>query len=134
MYAARDLSLKRDVAVKALRADLHWTPDPLKRFRREAESVARLRHPNIIPIYSVGETEEIAYLVMPLIRGMSLREKLKEKKKLEIPETCRKTGRSASPRVSSPSRHGKPRERGASHRSSGYRKGEGAQARTPSAA
>lgn len=72
VYAARDQRLDRDVAIKALRYDLFPSRMVLERFRREARSVAALRHPNILPVYAVGEGEGIAFMVMPLIRGESL--------------------------------------------------------------
>lgn len=72
VYAARDRQLDRDVAVKSLRHDLFPTRLVLERFQREARSVARLRHPNILPVYAVGEGEGLAFMIMPLIRGESL--------------------------------------------------------------
>jgi serine/threonine-protein kinase len=76
VHAARDVRLKRDVAVKTLRYDLHATPLLLTRFRREAETMAKLRHPNILPIYTVGESEGLAFFIMPLVTGMTLKEAL----------------------------------------------------------
>lgn len=73
VFKARDLRLKRDLAVKVLRPDLGLSPDLLQRFRREAETIAALRHPNIVPVYDVGEAEGLAYIIMPLIQGESLR-------------------------------------------------------------
>jgi serine/threonine-protein kinase len=73
VYKARDLRLKRDLAVKVLRPDLGLSPDLLQRFRREAETIAALRHPNIVPVYDVGEAEGLAYIIMPMIQGESLR-------------------------------------------------------------
>ncbi len=73
VYRVRDIRLKRDLALKVLRPDL-LTSDVLRsRFTREAESAAALRHPNIVPIYAVGEAEGIAYILMPLIQGESLK-------------------------------------------------------------
>ena len=69
VFSAWDLRLKRDIAVKALRADLIVTGGLLERFRREAEAAARLRHPNIVPIYAVGEHEGVAWFTMPLVKG-----------------------------------------------------------------
>lgn len=73
VFKARDLRLKRDLAVKVLRPDLGLSPDLLQRFRREAETIAALRHPNIVPVYDVGEAEGLAYIIMPMIQGESLR-------------------------------------------------------------
>ena len=74
VYAAWDAGLKREVAVKVLRQDLAPEATLVARFRREAETVAGLRHPNIVPIYQVGEGEGIVFFIMPLVRGVSLGE------------------------------------------------------------
>jgi hypothetical protein len=89
VYAARDTRLERDVAVKTLRYDLGVTSALLERFQREARAMAQLRHPNIIPIYSVGEGEGLAYFMMPLVRGETLREHLDRRRRLPIPEARR---------------------------------------------
>lgn len=73
VFRVRDLRLKRDLAVKVLRPDLGLSPDLVMRFRREAETIANLRHPHIVPVYDVGEAEGLAYLIMPLIVGENLR-------------------------------------------------------------
>lgn len=73
MFQVRDLWLKRDLALKAIRADLTLSETLLSRFRREAEAVAALRHPNIVPIYDIGEADGIMYILMPLIKGESLK-------------------------------------------------------------
>ena len=73
VFQVRDLWLKRDLALKAIRSDLVVSETILARFRREAEAVAALRHPNIVPIYDIGETEGIMYILMPLIKGESLK-------------------------------------------------------------
>ena len=73
VFLVHDKRLKRDLALKALRPDLIISEALLARFRREAETVAALRHPHIVPIYDVGEAEGIAYILMPYIRGESLR-------------------------------------------------------------
>ena len=89
VYAVWDQRLERNVAVKALRHDLFPTPDILKRFEREAKAVAKLRHPNILPIYTIGEGDGIAYMVMPLVEGESLRALLERKGKLSEGEAVR---------------------------------------------
>jgi len=73
VFRARDLRLKRDLAVKVLRPDLGLSPEMLQRFRREAETIATLRNAHIVPVYDVGEAEGLAYIIMPLISGESLR-------------------------------------------------------------
>jgi serine/threonine-protein kinase len=73
VYAAVERGLKRDVAVKVLRPELTAESVMRQRFRQEAEAVARLRHPHIVPIYSVGEGDGLVWYVMPLIGGPSLK-------------------------------------------------------------
>ncbi len=73
VFRVRDLWLKRDLALKAIRPDLTVSETLLARFRREAEAVAALRHPSIVPIYDIGEAEGIMYILMPLIKGESLK-------------------------------------------------------------
>ena len=73
VFLVKDKRLKRDLALKALRPDLMLSDQLLTRFRREAETVAALRHPHIVPIYDIGEAAGIAYILMPLIQGESLR-------------------------------------------------------------
>ena len=73
VFLVRDLRLKRDLALKALRPDLLISDALLTRFRREAETIAALRHPHIVPIYDIGEADGIAYILMPFIKGESLK-------------------------------------------------------------
>ena len=84
VFAARDRQLDRDVAVKVLRPELADMPDLRARFRREAEAVARLRHPHLLPIYSVGEEEGLVYFVMPRVVGESLKTRLARERRLAI--------------------------------------------------
>src|SRR5262249_21252313 len=69
VYRARQLALKRPVALKMLGHNAHTLPQALARFRHEAETVARLRHPNIVQIYEVGEQAERPYLALELVEG-----------------------------------------------------------------
>ena len=73
VFLVKDLRLKRELALKALRPDLILSEALLTRFKREAETIAALRHPHIVPIYDIGEAEGIAYILMPLIKGESLK-------------------------------------------------------------
>ena len=91
VYAVWDTKLERDVAVKALRHDLFPSPDLLERFQREAKAVARLRHPNILPIHFIGEGEGIAFMVMPKVEGESLRAALDRERQLSVDEATRIT-------------------------------------------
>ena len=76
VYRARDLRLNREVAVKILRDDLTRDPGFLTRFEREAQVVAGLAHPNIVPVYDVGGEDGAPYIIMEYIRGRTLKETL----------------------------------------------------------
>jgi len=73
VYRARDLKLKRDVAVKVLPSSLATDADALARFEREALAVAALSHPNILSIYDFGNAGGVSYAVMELVEGGTLR-------------------------------------------------------------
>lgn len=89
VYVARDVELERRVAIKCLRHDLFPDSRLVQRFKHEARAVAKLRHPHIVPIYAVGEGEGIAYMIMPLIEGESLRSVLDREGALAIAEARR---------------------------------------------
>ncbi|HKS05893.1 MAG TPA: protein kinase [Gemmatimonadaceae bacterium] len=72
VYRARDLKLKRTVAIKVLPPELGFRAEIRTRFLREAETAAQLSHPNIVPIYSVDEKDGIVFFVMSLIEGQNL--------------------------------------------------------------
>jgi tetratricopeptide (TPR) repeat protein len=72
VYKARQLSLKRLVALKMIRAAPHAGPRELARARTEAEAVARLRHPHIVQIYEVGEHDGLPYFALELVDGPDL--------------------------------------------------------------
>jgi serine/threonine-protein kinase len=95
VYAAFDRRLKRRVAVKVLHEELHRDSALRERFRREAEMVAQLRHPHIVPIYAVGEGD-LAYYVMPLLEGETLAAALERRSRWAFPEVCRILRESAS--------------------------------------
>ena len=76
VYRAQHLRLGREAAVKVLPIALVEEADFLKRFEREASNVAALDHPNILPVWEYGEVGGAPYLVMPLLRGGSLKERL----------------------------------------------------------
>ena len=89
VYAAADRSLKRTVAIKVLRADVADSRTAVDRFRREAEALARLRHPHIMPVYGIGEGEGITYFVMPRIEGESLASLMERGERLSLADACR---------------------------------------------
>ena len=74
VYKAMDKVLKRHVAVKILRDEFTTDEEFIKRFEVEAQSAARLTHPNIVSIYDVGVDGNLHYIVMELIRGKTLKE------------------------------------------------------------
>jgi len=76
VYRGRDQRLNRDVAIKILHEDLTRDPGFLARFQREAQVVASLSHPNIVPVYDVGEEQGTHYIVMEYVRGRTLKEVL----------------------------------------------------------
>src|SRR5262245_31070124 len=74
VYRAHDTKLKREVAVKVLPGSLAGDADALARFEREALAVAALSHPNILSIFDFGREDGVAYAVMELLEGESLRD------------------------------------------------------------
>ncbi|MCB0192292.1 MAG: protein kinase [Anaerolineae bacterium] len=86
VYCARDTVLGRLVALKELKAALLTETSGIKRFRREAKLIAHLDHPHIVPIYDVGQAQGRHFIVMRLIEGQSLADRLAEQKRLTWPE------------------------------------------------
>jgi WD40 repeat protein/tRNA A-37 threonylcarbamoyl transferase component Bud32 len=72
VYRARHLALNRLVALKMVRNAELATPDEQARFLREAEAAARLKHPNVVPIYEIGEHAGKPYFAMELVEGVTL--------------------------------------------------------------
>jgi serine/threonine-protein kinase len=72
----RDVALDRPVAIKVIAPDLASSPASRQRFLREARTVARLRHPNIVTVYTAGEADNLLYFVMEYVEGESLRQML----------------------------------------------------------
>ena len=80
VYKATDLVLKRYVAVKVLRDEFTTDEEFIKRFETEAQSAAKLVHPNIVSIFDVGVDNGIYYIVMELIQGKTLKEIILEER------------------------------------------------------
>ena len=76
VYRARDTKLDRDVAIKVLPEAFNRDPDRLARFRREARALAALNHPNVAAIYGLEESEGVHALVLELVEGLTLADKL----------------------------------------------------------
>ena len=76
VYRAVQQPLGREVALKALSSELFQDDGFVKRFETEAKTLAKLDHPNILPIYDFEMNDGVAYLTMPLIRGGTLRDVL----------------------------------------------------------
>src|SRR5262245_28725392 len=76
VYRAHDTRLKRDVAIKALPQEFSRDPERVARFQREAEVLASLNHPNIAGIYELEESGASRFLVLELIEGETLAEKV----------------------------------------------------------
>jgi WD40 repeat protein len=77
VYAAEDLRLKRKVALKLLAAGLSEDESFRDRFLRESELAASLDHPNIVPIYEAGTTEDLLFIAMRYVEGRDLKERLR---------------------------------------------------------
>lgn len=72
VYRARQESLQREVALKLIRPEQLYFPGARKRFQREVETVARMQHPGIVPIFAVGEEDGIPYFAMEHVGGCSM--------------------------------------------------------------
>lgn len=86
VYLANDTILDRKVAIKVLRGDLSNDEKFIRRFQREALSVSNLSHPNIVEVYDVGEEDGQYYIVMEYIEGKTLKQLLKKRETLTLPE------------------------------------------------
>lgn len=85
VYLARQLSLKREVALKILRRDLADDATALKRFQAEAEAVARVTHANIVQVYAIGEHEGLRYMALEYVAGRNLKDYLARKGPPDLP-------------------------------------------------
>src|SRR5215510_7274000 len=77
VYRARDTKLKREVAIKALPDEFSRSSERVHRFQREAEVLASLNHPNIAAIYDLAEFDGSKFLVLELVLGESLVQRLR---------------------------------------------------------
>ncbi len=89
VYLATDVELDRQVAVKLLAKNLVGDPEVVERFEREARLTAKLDHPNIVPIYDVGRTDERPFIVMKKLEGDTLAGLLRRKGGLSADESLK---------------------------------------------
>jgi serine/threonine protein kinase len=89
VYSARDVRLNRRVAIKVLPPELAFNADVRERFLREAQTSAQLAHPGIVPIYTVGESEQLVFFVMALVDGETLGERLARERRLPVEQVRR---------------------------------------------
>ncbi len=84
VYLAHDVILDREVAIKMLRIDFANEEEFIKRFQREAQSATSLTHPNIVSIYDVGEEDELYYIVMEYVHGMTLKQYIQQHSPVQV--------------------------------------------------
>ena len=103
VYKALCHRLNRPVAIKILKDELFKDAESRKRFHTESQAVAMVSHPNIVNVYDVSHTDSADYIVMELIDGISLKQYLQQKQKLNWRETlhfstqiCPQSGNCAS--------------------------------------
>ena len=89
VYRARDVRLRRKVALKVLPPELAFRDDVKSRFLREAQMSAQLSHPNIVPIYAVDELDGIVFFAMGLVEGETLAQQLAHSPRPDV-ETVRR--------------------------------------------
>jgi eukaryotic-like serine/threonine-protein kinase len=86
VYLARDETLERWVAVKALHREISDQPDQIERFRREARAVAQLSHPNIVAVIDAGEDGGRPYIVFEYVQGETLKDRIERMGRLPLDE------------------------------------------------
>jgi serine/threonine-protein kinase len=84
VFRARDVRLRRSVAIKLLPPELAFREEVRSRFLREAQTAAQLSHPNVVPIYSVDEVDGLVFFVMALVEGESLSTYLKREGRVPV--------------------------------------------------
>lgn len=87
VYKAKCHKLNRNVAVKVLKTEFSTDTNFVIKFKKEAQSAAGLSHPNIVNIFDVGDEGDVHYIVMELIEGITLKDYIQKKGKLEIRES-----------------------------------------------
>ena len=77
VYHARQVRLNREVALKMVLHGQHASPQEMRRLRSEAESIARLQHPNIVQIFEVGDVDGVPYCALEYVEGGSLADRMR---------------------------------------------------------
>ena len=85
VFRAREKALDRDVALKVLAFDPVLNPEAYERFEREARLAAKLDHPNIVPIFAVGQRNGVAYYTMRLVKGGNVEQRVIPGQGFELP-------------------------------------------------
>src|SRR5262244_3424411 len=88
VYLAQDTRLHRKIALKILPDDLASNKDRMRRFEQEAQAAATLNHPNIAHIYEIGESEQLHFIAMEFIDGVTLRQLIHDQN-AELPRLLR---------------------------------------------
>ncbi len=89
VYAAHDRILDREVAIKVLRLEYANDAEFIERFDREAQAASSLSHPNVVNIYDIGEENNIMFIVMELVDGMTLKEYIQKVGPLKVEEAVK---------------------------------------------
>lgn len=89
VYLAHDASLRRDVAIKVLDPHAAAQTDLRKLFVREAQALAKITHPNVVAVYDVGEVDGLPYIVMELLPGRSLKQRIDADGPLAVADAVR---------------------------------------------
>jgi tRNA A-37 threonylcarbamoyl transferase component Bud32 len=88
VYLARDETLERWVAIKVLHREISDQPDQIERFRREARSVARLSHPNVVSVIDAGQDGGYPYIVFEYVEGETLKQRIERLGRLPLDESA----------------------------------------------
>jgi eukaryotic-like serine/threonine-protein kinase len=88
VYLARDETLERWIAIKVLHREISDQPDQIERFRREARSVARLSHPNVVAVIDAGEDGGYPYIVFEYVEGETLKQRIERLGRLPLDESA----------------------------------------------
>ena len=96
VYLAFDPLIEREVAIKVLSPDLSSSPTALQRFLGEARAIGRLNHPNVVSIYDIDQWKGQYYLVMELLAGGSIADRVSDSARLPWDEACRMVAQAAN--------------------------------------